>query len=104
MRTSRLLIAATAAALTIVSLASCSSLNPVSAVDTVTDPGSTTAKTAAPRPDGRYNTPLESHAGGGTYASANWVRLPDGRKVLCVSDETGGFDCNWDDIRPKDTK
>jgi hypothetical protein len=54
-------------------------------------------------PDGRYSTPLESEAGGGSYVHANWIRLPDGRKVLCIGSDSG-YSCNWDDIRAEDAK
>ncbi len=95
MRTPRLLIAATAAALTITALTGCTA-----ALYGVADP-SHPATTATPKPDGRYNTPSESQARGGLF-DADWVRLPDGRKVLCVSQS--GISCNWDDIRAGDSK
>lgn len=100
MRTPRFLIAAATAALTITALAGCANV-----LDTVADvDGTNPSSTPVAVPDGRFGTPLESHAGGTAYARANWVRLPDGRKVLCVSGSSGGFDCNWDDIRPGDAK
>ncbi|WIE81018.1 hypothetical protein [Curtobacterium sp. MCSS17_016] len=98
MRTPRLLLAATAAALTITALAACSAGAPTD------DSAAVTQQQQQHAPDGRYASPLESRASGSASAYADWVRLPDGRKVLCISDINGGYDCNWDDIRPKDTK
>jgi hypothetical protein len=100
MRTPRFLLAAAAAALTVTALTGCAS-EFLTADDSIAAQEQT--ESAAPVPDGRYNTPLQSNAGGGSYVRANWVRLPDGRKVLCIG-SGDGYDCNWDDIRPKDAK
>jgi len=100
MRTPRFLLAAVAATLTVTALTGCAS-DFLTADDSIAAQEQT--ESAAPVPDGRYDTPLESSAGGGSYVRANWVRLPDGRKVLCIG-SSSGYDCNWDDIRPKDAK
>lgn len=101
MRTPRFLIAAAAAALTVTALAGCTT--PIHASGSG-DAAPSTSVSHGARPDGRYATPLESRASMSGFAYADWIRLPDGRKVLCVGDSGGGYDCNWDDIRPGDTK